>query len=183
MVEIISFQQLINSKSDEMQLHYFLGTLSNYGEALSISRQRSTLVPGWGPVPEYQVETLYPGTKVGTGFLCAHRFCHLRAINSFVPPLLRSRFKMVTDKAIQAAFTLVARVRYLLGTNLNTPFFLESRKSRCQCANTRSRHCTQAQQWAPGPYVHNVVILGTVHFFVLAARLMFQNGVIQGKME
>ena len=27
------------------------------------------------PVPEYQVETLYSGTKVGTGHLCAHRFC------------------------------------------------------------------------------------------------------------
>ena len=36
------------------------------------------------PVPEYKVKTLYSGTKVSTGSLCAHNFCKFRAVHCFV---------------------------------------------------------------------------------------------------
>ena len=52
------------------------------------------------PVPEYKVESLYLGTKVGIRSLCAHRFCYLiLRTSSALYSLLRSCIKMASDKA------------------------------------------------------------------------------------
>ena len=34
-------------------------------------------------MPEYKVETLYSGTKVDTGFLCAHNVCQFWVVHCF----------------------------------------------------------------------------------------------------
>lgn len=52
------------------------------------------------PVPEYKVESLYLGTKVGIRSLCAHRFCYLiLRTSSALYSLLTSCIKMASDKA------------------------------------------------------------------------------------
>ena len=35
-------------------------------------------------MPEYKVKTLYSGTKMSTGSLCAHNFCKFCAVHCFV---------------------------------------------------------------------------------------------------
>ena len=71
-----------------------------------------------------------------------------------------------------------ARVRYSLGTNVNTPFF--------QVPTLEFGHSAGA--WLQG--LNSVLGHKSGHqlpvwtqFFVLAAKLMFQNGVWQGEME
>ena len=54
------------------QVRYSLATNVNTPFFQAHTRKNSDTVP----VPEYQVETLYSGTKVGTGPLCAHRVCY-----------------------------------------------------------------------------------------------------------
>ena len=50
------------------------------------------------PVSEYKVSTLYSGTKVGTGSLCAHNFCKFRAVHCFVLAAISSCFNMASDR-------------------------------------------------------------------------------------
>ena len=70
----------------------------------------------------------------------------------------------------KAAFPLGARLLYSLGTNVNTHPFSSTQariRSRCWCPNTKV-----------GPCVHTVLVSsGAVHCFVIAVKLMFQNGV------
>ena len=53
-----------------------------------------------------------------------------------------------------------------------------------QYPSTTSTPCTRAQKWVPGPCVHTVFVGSVaVHSFVLAAKLVFQNGDWQGEIE
>ena len=72
------------------------------------------------------------------------------------------------------------RVRYSLGTNVNTPF---SQVPTLEFGHFRDLQCTRAKKWALSPCVHIVFVSSSAfHFFVFVAKLMFQNGVWQGEM-
>jgi len=61
-----------------------------------------------------------------------------------------------------------------LSINVNTTFFqVPRRKIQRHVARVP---CTRALKWAPGPFVHIVIVnFGAIHCFVLAAKLKFQN--------
>ena len=70
----------------------------------------------------------------------------------------------------KAAFPLGARLLYSLGTNVNTHLFQVPKQEFAHGAGAL------IQKW--GPCVHTVLVSsGAVHCFVIAVKLMFQNGV------
>ena len=71
-----------------------------------------------------------------------------------------------------------ARVRYSLGTNVNSPIFHVPALNFEHGAGAYA--CTK---WLLGRCIHTVFSSGAVPCFVLIAKLMFQNDVWQGKME
>ena len=54
---------------------------------------------GAGAQLQARVSTLYSGTKVGTGSLCAHNFCKFLAVHCFVLAAISLCFKVASDRA------------------------------------------------------------------------------------
>ena len=71
-----------------------------------------------------------------------------------------------------------ARVRYSLGTNVNSPIFHVPALNFGHGAGAYA--CTK---WLPGTCIHTVFSSGAVYCFVVIAKLLFQNDVWQGKLE
>lgn len=90
-------------------------------------------------------------------------FCNRR------PPHVMQRSNLVLEHG--------TRVRYSLGTNVNSP------SPTLEFGHVRDLQCTRAKKWALSPCVHIVFVSSSAfNCFVFVAKLMFQNGVWQGEM-
>ena len=84
---------------------------------------------GAGARLQAKVSTLYSGTKVGTGFLCAHNLCKFLAVHCFVLAAKSSCFKTASDRAKRS-------------------YYVHSHKSGIQSVNTTPL-CASTQALVP----------------------------------
>ena len=90
---------------------------------------------------------------------------------------------------LKTVFTLpghCARVRYSLGTNVNTPMTACSHNSGTVQVRVRGRDLVLGHDSGTESLcAHRTFLFGSglIHCFVLSATLTFQNGVCQGEIE